>query len=202
MASLAGPEDILTFWIGPLDTDGLASDEKAQRWFDDDEEFDELVRSRFEDTWRAGIRGELNGWLDSPRGRLAYVVLLDQFSRNMFRGNADAYDGDKLALAAAREALRLGHDRELRGDERVFMYLPFMHTENLAVQDQSVQLFRAFRDQSSGRLRKRLDNNVDFAERHREVIAKWGRFPQRNAPLGRTSTGAEFAFLSEPGSTF
>jgi uncharacterized protein (DUF924 family) len=202
MAALVDPEDVLSFWIGPLDADGLAAEDKAARWFQDDEDFDEMIRDWFEETWRAAMRGQLEGWKETPRGRLAYVILLDQLSRNMFRDRAEAFDGDARALSAAQEAITLGHDAALSGDERVFLYMPFMHAEKLSVQDQSVALFETFCAASRGRLRERLENNLDFAKRHRAVVAQWGRFPQRNASLGRTCTGAELAFLSEPDAIF
>ena len=138
----------------------------------------------------------------TPRGRLAYVIVLDQLSRNMFRNSARAFEGDEQALEAAERGIELGHDRALRGDERVFLYMPFQHAESLAVQERGVALYRAFRDETHGALREHLTENVSFAERHRDIIAQWGRFPHRNAVLGRESSAEERDFLEQPGSSF
>jgi uncharacterized protein (DUF924 family) len=196
------PETVLTFWIGPLDADGLASEGHAQRWWTKDPGFDAEIRRRFEATWRAIMDGRHDAWLAEARGRLAYVVVLDQFSRNMFRADPAAFAGDARALAAAREGLSRGHDRELRGQERIFLYMPFMHSEALADQELCVELFRTFRAEAPPGLATQLDEQVDYAIRHRDVIARFGRFPHRNQVLSRASTPEELEFLKQPGSSF
>jgi uncharacterized protein (DUF924 family) len=130
------------------------------------------------------------------------VIVLDQFTRNAYRDSAQAFALDGLALTTAEEGITLGHDRLLQGHERMFLYMPFMHSEDLATQERGVALFRAFRDEASGALRKELDNNLRFAEQHRDIIASWGRFPHRNQVLGRLSTDEELEFLKQPGSSF
>jgi uncharacterized protein (DUF924 family) len=202
MSPLPAPQDVLAFWIGPLDADGLAEPARARRWYQKDEAFDHECRTRFESTWQAVMAGDLEAWLDTPRGRLAYVVVLDQLARNMFRGTARQFQGDGRALATAERGVQVGQDKLLLGDERAFLYMPFMHAENLAAQERCVALFTAFRDASAGRLRERLDESCNFARRHRDIIARWGRFPHRNNALDRTSTAAEVEFLREPGSSF
>lgn len=199
---VATPEEVLSFWLGQVDADGLASEATAARWYTKDPAFDAEVRARFGATWSALMRGAHDGWREAPRSLLAYVIVLDQLSRNMFRGKGQAFASDGRALSAARDGIAQGLDRSLVGQERVFLYMPFMHSEELATQDECVRLFTAFRDQSAGPLRQVLEQNVDYAVRHRAVIAQWGRFPHRNQVLDRTSTAEELVFLQQPGSSF
>jgi len=197
------PELILDFWFGPLDTEGRASPALSERWWRKDEALDREVRARFEPAWTAAMGGECDGWLAEPRTLLAYVILLDQLSRNMFRGEPRSFAGDARALSAAQAAVARGFDGALSGDERLFLYMPFMHSEELALQEQCVALLTRFRDAtSSGALRAALESNVRFAEQHRDIIARWGRFPHRNAILGRSSSAAELEFLKGPNSSF
>ena len=196
------PADVLALWIGPLDEEGLARPENAARWWRKDPAFDAVIRQRFEPTWERAMAGALEDWRTTPRGTLAWVIVLDQLSRNMFRGTPQAFAGDARALEAARAAIARGDDKALIGHERLFLYMPFMHAEDLASQERCIALLSAFRDESRGRLRDELMNNVKFAELHRDIIARWGRFPHRNAQLGRPSSDAELAFLKEPNSAF
>jgi len=195
-------DNVLNFWLGTLDPDGLASDVQVARWWRKDAAFDALVRTTFEATFHAVTRGEHETWRETAQGRLAYVIALDQFPRNMYRDTADAFAGDARALEAAREGIEVGHDRALFGHQRLFLYMPFMHAETLADQQRSVGLLTAFRDESSGKLRATLEDNVRFAEAHRDIVARWGRFPHRNAQLGRVSTEEERVFLQGPNSSF
>jgi uncharacterized protein (DUF924 family) len=149
------------------------------------------VRRRFLPLWEQAARGELDRWRSAPLASLALIVVLDQFPRNMFRGTARAFASDALALAAARSALERSFDRLLSREERTFVYLPFEHAEDLAAQRRSLALFRA------------LDpDDMEYARRHYEIIARFGRFPHRNAILGRESTPEEADFLKQPGSSF
>lgn len=195
-------ETVLTFWLGELDADGLCSAENARRWWNADPTFDLEVRENFGGLIESILDGGQRTWLDSPRGRLAYVIALDQFSRNAYRGTPRAFAQDGLALATAEEGITLGHHHRLHGQERVFLYLPFMHAEDLSTQERGVSLFRTFRDVASGPLRQEVEHNLLFAERHRDVIRDFGRFPHRNEILGRASTPEELSFLKEPGSSF
>ncbi|MCC7536395.1 MAG: DUF924 domain-containing protein [Deltaproteobacteria bacterium] len=177
------PHDVvLEFWFG-LD---------PARWWKKDPAFDAEVRSRFADLHAAVERGEHEGWRATPRGALAYVIALDQLSRNMFRGEARSFASDARALEAARDAVAQGFDAALPPTERPFLYMPLMHSESLEDQERCVALFRALG--SEGQLR--------FAEQHRDIVARFGRFPHRNAILGRDSTPAELEFLTQPGSSF
>ncbi|HLU66013.1 MAG TPA: DUF924 family protein [Kofleriaceae bacterium] len=191
-------ERVLDFWLGELDRDGRADRAHAERWWRADPAFDEEVRERFLADHEAVMAGRREGWLEDPRGRVAYVIVLDQLSRNMFRGTPGMFAGDARALAAAREAVDAGLDRDLPHDMRYFLYMPFMHSESLADQDRCVELFRAL----TGEAEPSPGSALDFAIRHRDIVARFGRFPHRNAILGRASTREEQEFLEQPGSSF
>jgi uncharacterized protein (DUF924 family) len=196
------PDDVLWFWLGDVDGDGLADDALTQRWWRKDPAFDHEVAAKFEPTWQAIMAGERGAWLETPHSTLAYLIVLDQFSRNMFRDTPRAFEGDAMALRVAANGVGRGLDRALHGHERVFFYMPFMHSEELAMQDRAVELFTALCDESEGRVREAVAGNVDYAKRHRDVIVRWGRFPHRNRILGRPSTPEEIEFLKQPGSSF
>jgi uncharacterized protein (DUF924 family) len=196
------PDDVLHFWFGELDADGLASAGQTELWFRKDLTLDAQIVERFGQLWSELMRGAHQEWLAQPRSLLAYVIVLDQLSRNMFRGKSQAFAGDTKALAAAKQGLERSYDSSLRPHERVFLFMPFMHSERLDDQERCVELFTRLRDQSEGRVRQAVENNVDYAVRHRDVIAQWGRFPHRNQILDRTSTTEEFEFLKQPNSSF
>lgn len=195
-------EDVLKFWFGSLDSEGRADAEHAQRWWKKDDEFDSAIRQFFGVVHEALAHGQREEWLGSARGTLAYVIVLDQFSRNMFRGSGRMFERDPQALRASLVGIDRGFDRELALDERGFLYMPLMHSEDIAMQDRCVALFSAFRDEVSGDAKKSIANSVDFAIRHRDIVQRFGRFPHRNGLLGRTSKGEEIEFLLEPGSSF
>lgn len=195
-------EEVLAFWFGTLGPDGRATSEQRARWFTRSDALDAEIRERFGELVGRAARGELSDWLSSRRGRLAYVLLVDQFSRNMFRGTPGMYATDALALAAAGRAIEAGDDTALAFDERGFLYMPFMHSEQLADQERCVALFEAFRDQQTGDLRAAVEYSLDYAIRHRDIVARFGRFPHRNEILGRASTDEELEFLKQPGSSF
>jgi uncharacterized protein (DUF924 family) len=199
---LADPEVVLDFWFGRLDEFGQADREHTKRWWQKDPGFDAELRERFGALHTAAMRGRLGSWLDRERSRLAYIVLLDQFSRNMFRATPQMFGSDESALEAALSGIELGMDRKLPLDERAFFYMPLMHSERLALQERSVTLFQELMDELAGSLRASQLQRVGFAEQHREVIRRFGRFPHRNAVLGRLSTPDELEFLAGPGATF
>jgi uncharacterized protein (DUF924 family) len=196
------PEDLISFWIGPLEPDGCASAEHSARWWSKDPEFDAQIASRFGETVRALARGERESWRSEARSLLAYVIGLDQFTRNKYRDTPAAFASDPLALAAAQAGLQTGFDHALAVQERVFLYMPFMHSEDLVDQDRCVALFRQLADAADGRMRDVLEYNHRFAVAHRNIVAVYGRFPHRNGILGRVSTADELAFLQRPGSSF
>jgi uncharacterized protein (DUF924 family) len=193
---------LLDFWFGPLDGEGLAAPECAARWFGGGTAFDRELAEHFGADHADARAGRLDPWAEHPRGRLALVLHLDQLSRNLHRGRADAFACDSRALVLARGALARGEDSDLAPIERVFLYLPFEHSESLADQDVSVARFRALAEGCPPRAREQFASFLDYAIRHRDVIARFGRFPHRNAVLGRPSTVEEEAFLATPGASF
>jgi uncharacterized protein (DUF924 family) len=198
----AGSDEILDFWFGQLDEHGCADPEHAARWWKKDAAFDEEIRRRFGELHRAIAARELDDWLTTPRGRLAQIVALDQFSRNMFRDSPAMFAGDARALELAREGLERGDDRALGLDERLFMLMPLVHSEDIADQDHAVRLVEALRDAAPASARERAAAALRFAGMHRDIVRRFGRFPHRNALLGRASSEEEIAFLQQPGSRF
>jgi uncharacterized protein (DUF924 family) len=165
---------------------------KPESWFSKDSVLDAAVRARFQDVYETLRHDVPQAWLQSPEGYAAAVIVLDQFPRNMFRDSPRAFATDSVALDLAKDAIAKGFDRELTKDQRLFLYVPFQHSEKAEDQARSIELYEA------------LGNPValDFAVRHKDIIDRFGRFPHRNETLGRTSTPEEIAFLKEPGSSF
>ena len=188
------PAAILDFWFGPAGSPSRGRD--RPEWFTKDAEFDAGIRQRFAAIVELALSGGLREWEGSSDGALALLLLLDQFPRNLYRGQARAFAGDARARAVADRALARGFDRDRPACERIFFYLPFEHSEDPGDQDRSCALFATLADTDRGPV------YVDYAERHRAVIRRFGRFPHRNAALGRASTDAEAAFLKEPDSSF
>ncbi|HVH41873.1 MAG TPA: DUF924 family protein [Labilithrix sp.] len=193
------PEDVLTFWLGPPGAPPL---ENATRWYAKDDAFDREIRTRFAGAIERAVRGDLDTWKTTPRGRLAFVILLDQFSRNMFRGTPRAFAQDGLASAAALEAIAAGDERVLSIVERSFLYMPLEHSEDRELQQRCVTAFEHLLADAPADLEKFVVNALDYAKRHAEIIERFGRFPHRSAILGRTSSPEELAFLEQPGSSF
>ena len=186
--------EVLDFWFGAPESAERGRPRKC--WFEKSESFDSAVRSRFLGTYERAAAGELAHWERTPLAALALAVTLDQFPRNMFRGQARAFAADPAALQVARQLANQGFDGLLRPVERWFAYLPFEHAEGLAAQRRSVALFDGLAGDSGSA------GTIGYAHRHYSVILRFGRFPHRNAILGRESTAEELAFLSQPGSSF
>jgi uncharacterized protein (DUF924 family) len=182
------PDDVLDFWF--------AGDPRASRdvWFRKRDDFDAACGA-FADALRAARQGALDHWADTPRGTLALIILLDQFSRNLHRDSPEAFAADPQARALARRALAQGFDLQLEWPERIFIYLPFEHSEELADQEKGVRLFEELRIALG-------DLPAEQAYRHRDIIRRYGRFPHRNVVLDRESTAEEQAFLARPGAGF
>jgi len=194
--------DVLRFWLGayPLEADAMRG---AQRqWFQKDDAFDARLREGFGSTIAQARAGRLEHWADSADGWLALILVLDQFTRNAFRGQPDSFAGDAQALALALTGIERGHDQALPPMARMFCYLPLEHAEDLALQQRCVALFAALRDAPGAEPRAFFDGTLDYARKHQDVIARFGRFPHRNAILGRTSTPQEQAYLAQPGAGF
>jgi uncharacterized protein (DUF924 family) len=186
-------EEILEFWFAD---DGDETSGPRSVWFEKNPEFDEEIRRRFAHEYEQAAAGELDHWLEHPRSALALILLLDQFPRNLFRGQARTFVTDDKALQAARLAVERGFDQEVPRLWRWFFYLPFEHSEDLANQQRSVELFRALGDDPDSAYA------ADFAVKHLQIIEHFGRFPHRNETLGRSSTPEEHEFLEQPGSSF
>ena len=191
-------QQLLNFWFGEL-SNGIAAADKQQRWFTVDPAFDTLCSQRFGPLLALAAAGDLNDWTSTPAGRLAFIILCDQIPRNVYRGRSDAFAWDEYAIAAAQEGVALQVDQQLAWDERSFFYLPFEHSEDLIHQQISVGLFSELRDQAPGPLKERMGNSLRYAQRHRDVIRRFGRFPHRNAALKRHSTDHEKTYLAEGG---
>lgn len=179
---MATADDVLQLWF---------EETSAQQYFKKDDAFDAAIRERFADTHTAAARGELATWRDTPDGRLAEVIVLDQFSRNLFRDDAQAFATDRMALVLAQEAIHVGADREMPAARRAFLYMPFMHSESRVIHVDAERLFR-----QSG-----LERNYRFELKHKAIVDHFGRYPHRNAILGRESRSEETAFLEQPGSS-
>ena len=176
-------EAVIAFWFAP----GL-----DERWFVADPAFDAEIRERFQPLVERAAAGDCDDWIGSPRGALALCLLLDQFPRNIWRGSPLAYACDAKAREVSRAVIAAGLDRQLPAQQRPFLYLPFEHSEDLADQERCVDLMRDLDDEEL----------LDYARRHRDIVARFGRFPHRNAVLGRESTAEEVEFLQQPGSSF
>lgn len=177
------PEDVLRFWFEEI---------QPAQWWKADPDFDALVRARFAPLHAAAVAAELHPWRRTPAGRLAEVIVLDQFSRNLHRGTPGAFAADGMALALAQEAVAAGADQALPVAQRAFLYMPYMHSESRAIHALAEVLFSV----------PGLESNHAAGLRHRAIVERFGRYPHRNAILGRVSTAEELAFLQQPGSSF
>ena len=184
------------FWFGPLDEAGLCAPDKHDLWFKASEDDDALIHERFSALTARATAGELQDWADSDRGLVALVVILDQFNRNIHRGSARAFAGDERALSLAQHAIETGHYQRLPAIHQVFLYLPLEHCEDLEVQEECVTLFEELAAVTGS---QQIADFTRYAVAHRDVISRFGRFPHRNAVLGRTSTPEELAYLEKHG---
>lgn len=176
-------DEVLSFWVeaGP------------SKWFAKDQAFDQAIRDRFETRHMEGSTGALDHWADTPEGALALVVLLDQFPRNMYRASAHAFATDPLARSIARQAVDRGEHLKVEAAVRFFFFMPFEHSEDMADQDRAVALFEELQAATGE------PGNLPWAEKHRDIIVRFGRFPHRNPCMGRASTAEELKFLAEGG---
>ncbi|MFT5193744.1 MAG: hypothetical protein ACI9EW_002726 [Cellvibrionaceae bacterium] len=173
-------EEIINFWFEEI--------EPVKHWIKDPE-FDQLLRTRFGDVHTAATKGELYHWRENPNGRLAEIIVLDQFSRNMFRDKPEAFAYDTIALILAQEAIAAGADKEVNPEHISFMYMPFMHSESAVIHEEAMKLFTAL-------------GSLEFEVKHKAIIDRFGRYPHRNAILGRESTAEEIEFMQGPDSSF
>ncbi len=174
------PEDILNFWFLELET---------KDWYKKDDNLDKAIKTRFESYHQASHNGELETWRETAKGSLAEILVLDQFSRNMFRNTPAAFASDELALKCSELAIEKGFDKELSDTERAFLYMPYMHSESKEVHEKAMELFKDL-------------PNMSYEIAHKKIIDRFGRYPHRNDTLGRESTEEEIEFLKQPGSSF
>ena len=175
------PDEVLSFWIDEIGPKG---------WYFGGDDVDAKIRNRFEPLWDAIMAGEFSDWARSPSGALARIIVLDQFSRNMFRGSAKSFAADERALRFAGEAIEAGQDLEIPEPERQFFFLPYMHSEDIEVQNEGVRHFE---------IKMNDGHNLVHAKAHREIIARFGRFPYRNEALGRETTDEEADWMAKGG---
>jgi len=187
---------VLDFWFGELE-DGFADATHRAAWFSGRSQLDKEITHRFASLHDDARRGELGGWLDDPRKTLAFVVVCDQFSRNIHRGSAMAFQTDTLALDASLLAIERRWDLQLGFDERAFLYMPLEHSESLIHQHASVGLFSQLHDGTAPNRRQASGSFLKYAHQHRDIIQRFGRFPHRNAVLGRTTTPEEAKFIAK-----
>lgn len=177
------PQDVLFYWFEEL---------TPNDWFTCNQSLDNAIAERFGEVLKSAKKSELFSWRATPHGRLAEIIVLDQFSRNIYRDTPQAFAQDPLALALAQEAILLEMDEHLTNAEKAFLYMPFMHSESNIIHEKAVELFN----------RPGLENNYGFELKHKEIIDRFGRYPHRNEILGRDSTPEEIEFLTQPGSSF
>lgn len=180
---MSDPEAVLSFWFDEL---------TPPQWFEKSLEMDAQISDRFADVHALAMSGALSSWRATPQGRLAEVIVLDQFSRNMFRDTPGSFASDALALQRSREAIDAGADQELSEQRRMFLYMPFMHSESSEVHEEAVRLFESLENSKA----------LEFEHLHKVIIDRFGRYPHRNEILGRTSTPEELEFLTQPNSSF
>lgn len=180
---MATPQEIIAFWF---------EESTPEQWFKKDEGFDRTVIEHFRETYDAVVADGHANWRGDAEGCLAEILVLDQFSRNMFRDDPKAFAADARALACLKHAIAEGFDKQLAEEKRKFLYMPLMHSESAADQELSISMFSTLDD----------ENTLDFAHRHKVIIDRFGRYPHRNAVLGRESTAEEEIFLAQPGSSF
>ncbi|MCX4029460.1 DUF924 domain-containing protein [Endozoicomonas sp. SM1973] len=174
---------ILDFWFNEI---------TPQQWWAKDDNFDQLIKDRFLSIHTQAVTGELYHWRKQTEGRLAEVIIIDQFSRNIFRNKPEAFRWDSMALVLAQEAVALQLDAQLSTQQRAFLYMPYMHSESLVIHEQAVKLFS----------QPGLESNLSFELKHKVIIEQFGRYPHRNQLVGRQSTSEEQIFLTKPGSSF
>jgi uncharacterized protein (DUF924 family) len=195
-------EDVLDFWFGELNELGCSSPEHRKRWWTKSDAVDEAIKAHFFSDYEAIVAGDREAWRNTARGTLAYIIVLDQFSRNMFRGTPDMFAADELAREACCEGLDAGFDAELEFDERVFFYLPLEHSESLGDHQRCLEIFTGLLDRAPEPLKADAKNYLDYAKGHQAIVERFGRYPHRNQTLGRASTLEEVEFLKEPNSSF
>lgn len=192
-------QEILDFWFGK---DPITYLEHQKNWFKKDPEFDDVIRQKFRDKLIELRRGKFDQWKDQPKSCLAFIILSDQFTRNIFRDREEAFEYDQYALSASLRGIDEKMDLQLHPVERSFFYMPLQHSEELKIQEKSLKKFKELMDSASEEYRETFSENYDYALQHFKIIEEFGRFPHRNRIIQRTSTPEEMEFLKKPGSSF
>lgn len=200
--SLTRISTVLDYWFADLNLTPSYFDERVRLWFQKSEETDLYIREHFEKDVEAAVKGQLDNWQESPEGLLALIILLDQFSLNLYRGEAKAYLQSQMSIPLAEKMIDSGWIDTLTPAEKLFAYLPFEHSEDLATQERSVRLFKDLVEEAPLNLKSQIDFFLDYAVRHQRVVEKFGRFPNRNSAFGRVSTPEEKEFLDSPAAPF
>ncbi len=193
---------VLDFWFCDSELDSPQLDSRMDRWFGASDELDAQIHEEFGTLIEQATAGRLDDWTKTPKGRLALIILLDQFCRNVYRGSAGAYTHDKTALKIAIEGTMAGDHKQLNSFERMFFFMPLQHSESLKIQEKSVGIFNALAETVSGTLHETFLAAAQFAELHRDIVAEFGRFPHRNAVLGRPNSSAEATYLADDNPSF
>lgn len=194
--------EIIDYWFGQLDQDGFSSAEANQKWWSGTDEIDLEISHRFESLIQSAFKHELDEWKETSLGQLALIILLDQFTRNIYRGTEQAFSGDHHALEICKQGLSRKFDLELPIEYRVFFYMPLEHSENLEDQELCIRLLSALKRECPESKQQLIDSYVGFAQQHKQIIEQFGRFPHRNAALNRTNTAEELAYLENDHASF
>jgi len=193
---------VLEFWFADAEQDSLRVDSRMDRWFGNNAEFDEQILNEFGALTEQASAGQLDEWAKTPEGRLALIIMLDQFRRNIYRNSAEAFSHDKQALQLAIEGTMSGDHKHLSPLQRLFFFMPLQHAESLKIQEKSVGIFNALAKVVPDTLTETFMTSAQFAELHRDIVAEFGRFPHRNAVLGRENTDEENDYLSADNPSF
>jgi uncharacterized protein (DUF924 family) len=188
--------EVLEFWFADRDLSEPTLDSRMTRWFNSDENFDTELTDRFTSLAELALTGELDDWAEQPQGRLALILLLEQFPRRIYKDSPDAFRGDRKAMKLCQEGVANDAYRKLNAVQQLFFFMPLQRAESIKIQQTSVKIYNALSSNVSSTLRDTFETVAHFAELRRDVIAQFGRFPHRNAPLGRSNTGAEEAHLT------
>jgi len=197
-------DKILNFWFGNLKDNEIPSEECRRIWWIKDDENDKKIKDYFENDLALAVKGNLEDWRLTPSGTLALILLLDQFSRNIYRDMLRAFSQDQKAIEISISGIEKGFDTKLHPAQRIFFYMPFMHSEDMGMQEKSIECYRNLKElfTTPPPLANMVSGSYDFAKRHYAIIKRFGRYPHRNLILGRESTPEEVRFLAEPGSSF
>jgi uncharacterized protein (DUF924 family) len=189
-------QTVLNFWFGSLKSETDFPQNKSSMWFVNGAEYDGIIRSHFLELHDQASKGELDEWCETPRSMLALVILLDQFSRHIYRNNQKSFSQDAKTVSIVKQGIEDQFDKDLYFIERKFLYMPLMHAEDIVVQDLAIEMFTKLRDEVPAELKQQYSTSLSFAQSHHYVISKFGRFPELNEILGRNSTQKEGEFLA------